>query len=458
MAIVRGNLANSAKFVLVTRNSYFVTASLLLLFSTTPLSGQQWPQFRGVAAAGVAASSVPTTWNLASNTGVVWKTAIAGLGHSSPIVWGDRVYVTTAASAAPNPPLDVRHGGISMAADDGRQTWTVVALDRASGKVVWERAAFEGAPRVRRHLKASHASATPATDGQYVVAMFGSEGLYCYDISGRLLWKQDLGVMNTGLVGDEGVQWGPASSPIIHGPLVIVQNDRQRESFLAAYELKSGEQVWKVERDEYPSWSTPLITTTDGRSELVVNASKFIRAYDPLTGRELWRMAGAETQVKVASPVAGPGMVIVTGGYPHGFHPIYAIRARQDGAIDPKGTSGFTWRLDRGSPYVPTPLVYGTEVYVLADNGVLAAYDVATGARLYQERLDETPLGFSASPIGAGGYVYLASEDGDVFVVKAGRTFELVARNDMNEALMATPAVAGGMLIIRGRSHVFAIG
>ncbi|MBK5296575.1 MAG: PQQ-binding-like beta-propeller repeat protein [Vicinamibacteria bacterium] len=431
---------------------------LVLLLAVAPLSAQQWPQFRGAATAGVAATAVPTTWNLAANTGVVWKTPIAGLGHSSPIVWDDRVFVTTATSAAPNPQLDIRHSGISMAADDGRQTWTVVALDRATGKVVWEQAAFEGVPRVKRHLKASHASATPATDGQYVVALFGSEGLYCYDFAGRLLWKQDLGVMNTGLVGDEGVQWGPASSPIIHGPLVIVQNDRQRESFLAAYELKSGEQVWKVERDEFPSWATPLVTTVNGRSELVVNASKFIRAYDPMTGRELWRLPDAETQVKVASPVAGPGMVIVTGGYPRGSHPIYAIRPQQQGAIDATGTAGFSWRLDRGSPYVPTPLVYGTEIYVLADNGVLAAYDVATGARLYQQRLDETPLGFSASPIGAGGYVYLASEDGDVFVVKAGRTFELVARNDMNEALMATPAVAGGMLIIRGRSHLFAIG
>ena len=345
-----------------------------------------------------------------------------------------------------------------MAADNGRQTWKVLALDKATGKLLWEQSAFEGVPRVKRHLKASHASATPATDGTYVVALFGSEGLFCYDVSGRLLWKQDLGVMNTGLVGDEGVQWGPASSPIIHGPLVIVQNDRQREASLAAYELKSGEQVWQVERDEFPSWATPLVVTTNGRSELVVNASKFIRGYDPMTGRELWRLPDAETQVKVSSPVAGPGMTIVTGGYPRGSRPLYAIKPLQQGLVDATATAGFAWRSERGSPYVPTPLVYGDVLYVLADNGVLAAYDVVSGARLYQERLDDTPLGFSASPVGAGGYVYLASEDGDVFVVKAGRTFQLVARNDMNESLMATPAVVDGMLIIRGRSHVFAIG
>ena len=431
---------------------------LVLLLAVAPLSAQQWPQFRGAGTAGVAASAVPTTWNLASNQRVLWKAAIAGLGHSSPIVWGDQVFVTTAVSAASNPQLDVRHGGISMAADDGRQAWKVFALDRATGTTLWERTAFDGVPRVKRHVKASHASATPATDGTYVVALFGSEGLYCYDVSGRLLWTQDLGVMNTGMVGDEGVQWGPASSPIIHGPLVIVQNDRQRESFLAAYELKSGEQVWKVDRDEFPSWATPLVTTSNGRSEVVVSASKFIRAYDPMTGREQWRLADAETQVKVPSPVAGPGMVIVTGGYPRGSRPIYAIKPQQQGVIDPAGTSGFSWRVERGSPYVPTPLVYGEQLYVLADNGVLSAYDLATGVRLYQQRLDETPLGFSASPIGAGGHVYLASEDGDVFVVKAGKVFELVARNDMNESLMATPAVSGATLIIRGRSHVFAIG
>lgn len=433
-------------------------AALVAACLSATLIAQQWPQFRGAATAGVAETSVPTTWNLASSTHVAWKTEIPGLGHSSPVVWGNRIFVTTAISAAPNPQLDVRHSGIGMAADDGRQTWKLLALDRATGQALWDQTAFEGVPRVRRHLKASHASATPATDGTHVVALFGSEGLYCYDVAGRLLWKQDLGVMNVGLVGDQGVQWGPASSPIIHGPLVIVQVDRQRESFLAAYELKSGEQVWKVDRDEFPSWATPLVATANGRSELVVNASKVIRGYDPMTGRELWRLPDAETQVKVASPVAAPGMVIVTGGYPRGSRPIYAIKPQQQGAIDPAGTSSFSWRSERGSPYVPTPLVYGGELYVLADNGVLAAYEVATGARLYQERLDDTPLGFSASPIGAGGYVYLASEDGDVFVVKAGRTFELVARNDMNEALMATPAVAGNMLIIRGRSHVFAIG
>jgi outer membrane protein assembly factor BamB len=433
-------------------------ASVLAAFLSATLVAQQWPQFRGPAATGVAETTVPTTWNLASNTHILWKVELPGLGHSSPIVWGDRIFLTTAISDAPNPQLDVRHVGIGMAADTGRQAWKVLALDRTTGKTLWEQTAFEGMPRVKRHLKASHASATPATDGTYVVALFGSEGLYCYDVAGRLLWKQDLGVMNAGMVGDEGVQWGPASSPVIHGPLVIVQNDRQRESFLAAYELKSGEQVWKVERDEFPSWATPLVVTANGRSELVVNASKFIRGYDPLTGRELWRLPDAETQVKVPSPVAGPGMTIVTGGYPRGSRPVMAIKPLQQGALDPTGGSSFAWRSERGSPYVPTPLVYGQELYVLADNGVLTTYDVTTGTRLYQQRLDETPLGFSASPIGAGGHVYMASEDGDVFVVRAGRTFDLVARNDMNEALMATPAVAGNVLIIRGRSHVFAIG
>ena len=239
--------------------------------------------------------------------------------------------------------------------------------------------------------------------------------------------------------------------------LVIVQNDRQRESFLAAYELATGEQVWKVERDEFPSWATPLVVNGAAGAELVVNASKFVRAYDPMTGRELWRMADAETQVKVPSPVAGPGSVIVTGGYPRGSRPIYAIKPGTRGVIDSAATQGFAWRGDKGSPYVPTPLVYGKELYVLADNGVLTVYDAATGERRYQQRLDETPLGFSASPVGAGGHVYLASEDGDVYVVKAGPAFELVARNDMNESLMATPAIAGSMLVVRGRTHVFGI-
>ena len=430
---------------------------LVISPAARPAIAQHWPQFRGPSASGVADSRVPTSWDLATSRGIAWKTALPGLGHSSPIVWGDRIYVTTAVSAAAGPELDVRHGGISMARDDERQTWKLLALDRATGRIVWERTAFEGAPRARRHLKASHASATPVTDGKVVVTLFASEGLYCYGVDGTLRWKQDLGVMNTGLVGDEGVQWGPASSPIIHGSVVIVQNDRQRESFLAAFELDTGEQVWKIERDEFPSWATPLVVNANGRSELVVNASKFIRGYDPLTGRELWRMPDAETQVKVPSPVASPAGVIVTGGYPRGSRPLYVVRPGLQGTIDPASPQSFGWRTERGSPYVPTPLVYGDEVYVLADNGVLTVYDAKSGERHYQHRLDETPLGFSASPIAAGGHVYLASEDGDVFVVKAGPVFEVVARNDLNEPLMATPAVAGSMLIVRGRTHVFGI-
>jgi outer membrane protein assembly factor BamB len=423
----------------------------------SPAITAQWPQFRGPGASGVAEGAPPTTWSLASSSRIAWKTAIPGLGHSSPVVWGDRIYVTTAVNAGRDAQLDVRHGGIGMAADNDRQTWKVLALDRLTGRVAWERTAYDGVPRVKRHLKASHASATPATDGAHVVALFGSEGLFCYDGQGALVWKQDLGTMNTGLVGDEAIQWGPASSPIIHGPLVIVQNDRQRESFLAAYELSTGEQVWKVERDEFPSWATPLVVNGAAGAELIVNASKFVRAYDPMTGRELWRMADAETQVKVPSPIAGPGSVIVTGGYPRGSRPIYAIKPGGRGAIDPAAVQGFVWRGEKGSPYVPTPLVYGKELYVLADNGVLTVYDAATGEQRYQQRLDQTPLGFSASPVGAGGHVYLASEDGDVFVVKAGPTFQVVARNDMNESLMATPAIAGSMLVVRGRTHVFGI-
>ncbi len=448
----------SRTWCLARRRRVCVATLLVSPIAHAGVGAPQWPRFRGPGGSGVGEGSPPTTWSLAAGTHVRWKTPVAGLGHSSPVVWEDRIYLTTAVSAAGEAPLDVRHGGTSMAADNGRQAWKVLALDRATGRVLWERTAADKTPRVGRHLKASHASATPATDGRHVVALFGSEGLFCYDASGRLLWSQDLGTMNAGLVGDEGVQWGPASSPIIHGPIVIVQNDRQRESFIAAYELATGEQVWKVDRDEFPSWATPVIVESGHRAELVVNASKFIRAYDPMTGRELWRMADAETQVKVSSPVAGPGVVVVTGGYPRGSRPIYAIRPGGGGELDPAAAGRLAWQAERGSPYVPTPLVYGDELYVLADNGILTVYDAATGERRYQRRLDETPLGFSASPVAAGGHVYLASEDGDVFVVKAGRNFEIVARNDMNESLMATPAVAGDTLIIRGRSHVFAIG
>jgi outer membrane protein assembly factor BamB len=430
---------------------------ILLAATAAAQAPPAWPSFRGANAAGVSSSAVPVSWDVRAGSQIAWRTPISGLAHSSPIVWGDRIYVTTAVSASG--PAAVRTGdsskaGIASAADTGPHTWHLIALDRASGRVVWDRAVHKGAPRVKRHVKSSHASATPATDGRVIVALLGSEGLFCFDMEGRLQWRADLGVMDVGLVDDPSYQWGPASSPTIVGDRVVVQNDRHKESFLAAYDLASGKEVWRTPHDEYPSWATPLAVRVGSRTVVVTNGGKHIRGFDAATGRELWRLSDNNTQVKVPTPVAAGDLVIVTGGYPSGGRPIYAIRPGGSGDL---GKDAIAWQTDRGAPYTGTPLVLDGILYVCTDNGILSAYDAATGARIYQQRISPEAAGFSASPISAGGRIYLASEDGDVFVVRAGRTFELLATNRMGEVTMATPAVAGDTLLVRTQSQLVAI-
>ena len=417
-----------------------------------------WPQFRGPNASGLAPAAVlPTAWTLQPSQNIAWTTPIPGLAHSSPIAWQNRIYLTTAVAAEGKPGVvlgDVKKSGVASAADTGKHTWRLLAIDAASGKVLWDRVAHEGVPRMKRHGKASHASATPATDGRYIVALMGSEGLFAFDMKGVQKWRTDLGVMDVGLVDDPTLQWGPASSPVILGDLVIVQNDRHKDSFLAAYDIHSGKEAWRSTHDEYPSWATPAIVRSGGRTEIVTNSGKHIRGFDPKTGKELWRFSDNNTQVKVPTPVSAGDVVFVTGGYPPGGRPIYAIRSGGSGELDAKALA---WKTDRGAPYTGTPILHDGLLYALTDNGILSAYDVKSGERIYQERV-AGGSGFSASPVIAGSRLYLSSEDGDVYVVKAGRTYELLATNKMGEPLMATPAISGNRLFIRTVSKLVAVG
>lgn len=440
------------------RAASHLAALAVVLLASSSASAQNWPAFRGTDASGVAATAKPPVqWDLATSKNVAWKTAVPGLSHSSPIVWGTRIYVTTAVASSGKPTVitgDSSKSGIDSATDMVSHTWRLLAIDSATGKVLWDRAVHQGVPRLKRHVKASHASATPATDGKQIVALLGSEGLFCFDMDGKTKWRQDLGVMDVGLVDDPSYQWGPASSPLIFENVVIVQNDRHKDSFVAAYDLASGKQVWRTSHDELPSWATPAVVRTNGRSEIVTNSGKFIRGFDPKTGRELWRLSDNQTQVKVPTPVVAGELVIVTGGYPPGGRPIYAIKPGGSGELDPKTLA---WRTDRGAPYTGTPLVYDGILYACTDNGILSAYDPKTGERIYQERVSPKAAGFSASPVAAAGRIYLASEDGDVFVVRAGRTFGLLATNPMGEILMATPAISGNLLIVRTGTQIVAV-
>lgn len=430
--------------------------------SAPPLN---WPSFRGPNASGIGdGQAPPVVWDEERQRNIRWRTPIPGLGHSSPIVWGDRVFVTTAVSSLPNP--EFRPGGLrgdNVSPDRTAHEWRVLALDKATGAIVWERTAHRGTPRGIRHLKSSFATATPATDGRHVVAMFGSEGLYCYDVNGTLLWKKDLGV-----VGHN--QYGFASSPTISHGMVFVQADTSQDtkgqttptSFIAAFDLADGRERWRVRRDEdgRGSFASPLVYERDGRAQLVTNGGTRIRAYELSTGKELWSLA-APSDIVTPTPIATADLIYVMSGNA-GYQPIFAIRPAAIGDVTPRPgqqTNDFVaWSSTRGGSFTPTPIVYGDYLYTMNVSGLLGCYDARTGARQYLQRVHHGGSGFSSSPVAADGRLYFASEDGEVVVVKAGPTFEVLATNVMREVIMSSPAISAGLIFIRTLGHLVAIG
>lgn len=428
-----------------------------------PESGKgSWPSFRGPSASGVAdGQNLPDQWSAATGQNILWRTPIPGLAHSSPVVWGNRIYVTSAVSSDPKasfrPGL---YGDGDASKDRSLHRWIIYALDKETGKVAWERVAHEGEPLEKRHIKATYANATPATDGRLVVAWFGSQGVHAYDVNGKFLWKVNLGRIDAGAYDIPTVEWGPASSPIIWKDLVIIQCDTQTDSFVMALDANTGKTVWKRDRDEVPSWGTPTVVTTSKGDELVTNASNFIRGYDPRTGKELWRL-GRSSKITAPTPIFTDDILVVASGRgPE--RPIFVVKAGARGDLtlpDGKTSSdAVIWsRTGRGS-YMPTPVIYNGILYVLGNNGTFDAYNLKTGEELYRQRLPVVGSGFSASPVAADGKLYLSNEDGEIIVVSAGEKFAHVATNSMGELLMATPALSDGVMYVRSAASLFAIG
>ena len=425
-----------------------------------PANGS-WPSFRGPNASGIATKqNLPEKWNAKTGENILWKTPIPGLAHSSPIVWGDRVFVTSAISSRGNATFKPGLYGDGDASDDrSPHKFVLYAIDKRTGKILWEQVAIEGAPRNKRHIKSTYASGSPATDGRIVVAWFGSEGVHAFDVNGKALWKVDMGRIDLGAYDVPAVEWGPASSPIIWNGLVIVQVDTHADSFLLALDAATGKTVWKTERQEIPSWGTPTVIATPVGDELVTNASNFIRGYDPKTGEELWRLGGS-SKITAPTPIGADDLIVVASGRgPE--RPIFAVRPGSRGDItlakDQTSNAQVSWsKTGRGS-YMPTPIAYDGILYVLANNGVLDAYDLKTGQEIYRQRLDPVGSGFSASPVIADGHIYLSSEDGEIIVVAAGREFKQLTVNSMGDLLMATPAISDGVMYLRSASMMFAI-
>jgi outer membrane protein assembly factor BamB len=452
IAVLLTTCTNSEK-----KNTKNSTAELYKLIKTDG----NWPSFRGDHAAGVADDqNLPDEWDGREGKNILWQTFIPGLAHSSPVIWQDKLFVTTAVSSMPD--ASFRHGlyGDGDASEDSSShKWIIYCLDKLTGSIIWEQLATEGIPKDKRHIKSTYANATPATDGKRVVVFFGSQGLYAYDIQGNFLWKRDLGHINCGAYDAPSYEWGPASSPIIYRDMVIVQCDTQEEDFILACDANTGQTVWKTERNELPSWGTPTIVTGPKGDELITNSSNCIYGYDPLSGKELWRLGGS-SKITAPTPVFNDSIIVVCSGRgPEA--PIFAIKTGARGDISLKAGHSANefvlWHEQKKGPYMPTPLIYRGYLYTLNNNGSFRCYDLETGIEIYSVKIPHCGGGFSASPVAADGKLYLSSEDGDIFVVKAGPVYQLIANNNMGELLMATPALSEGMFFVRAQHNLFAI-
>ena len=431
--------------------------------ATMPRPGIDWPQFRGIGATGVAEGfSLPTTWNLSDGTNVAWKTPVPGLGLSSPVVWGNDIFISTSISGKKDAGLKVGlYGNVEPVQDDTEHEWRVYAFDKATGKEKWKVSVLKAVPKIKRHTKASHANSTLATDGERLIAFFGSEGLYAFDLKGKQLWKKDLGVLDAGWFVAPENQWETGSSPVIHDGVVIIQADVQKNSFLAAFDAKTGNELWRTARTDVPTWGTPTIHTVKGQTQILVNGFRHAGAYDFKTGKEIWKLS-RNGDIPVPTPVATDGLVYITNA--HGpMSPVYAIKETATGDITPAANTTsnehVAWSVPKGGGYMCTPLVYRGLTYIVTYNGILSVFDAKTGERKFQQRLlENTASAFTSSPVANDGKVYVASEDGQMIVLKAGPTFEKIATNDMGASVLATPAISEGRLIVRTQNELMAIG
>ena len=427
-----------------------------------PVNARPWPQFRGPDGSGIAdEQGVPLRWNAPEGQGIVWETPLAGLGVSSPIVWGERVFAVTAASLTEDSEFRIGlYGDVAPVRNETEHRFALHALDLRTGAPVWEEELRRGVPMTRRHTKSSQANATPATDGERIVTLLGSMGvLLCHDLDGRLLWEREVGVLNSGWFYDPDYEWGHASSPVIHDGAAYVLADVHGDAFLGAFDLETGEPLWRVPRDEVSTFSTPLVHAAGGAPEIVVNGTT-IRGYDAGSGEERWRL-GPNSEIPIGVPLLGDGLLFVQAGYPP-IRPIYAIRPGMEGdlslAAGEDSSEAIAWSLRRGGVYIPSPLFYRGVLYLNANNGRLAAYDGETGDRLYRARIGGTGGSYAASPIAADGKLYFTSEEGETFVVRAGREYELLARNTVDRIVMASPAASDGILVVRAIDRLFGLG
>lgn len=418
----------------------------VLLLLTLPGRAQDWPQFRGADSNNLAgAVGLPSEWG--GKTNVVWKVRVPGRGWSSPVVWGDRVFVTTAVQEEAPEKVDRRVTG-------GVYRWEVHCYDLTTGKALWHRVATRGAPRIATHQGNTYASETPVTDGRRVYAYFGMTGLFAYDLEGNLAWKKDLGV------SPMEADWGTSSSPLIHDGTLYLQIDSEGDSFLVALEAETGDEVWRVARDEGSNWSSPILWKSSKRTELVAAGQK-VRSYDPKTGELLWEMGVGGGRCSSSPTADDERLYVGSEERDDGGGVLLAVRAGASGDITPREgetrSTGVVWSREKAAPPMASPLVHRGLVYALKRRtGIVTAHDAETGEEVYKKRLEGAP-GFWASPWVADGKVFCLDETGTTHVLRAGSAFEVLARNPLDEQVRASPAVTPRGLVLRGIDHLYCV-
>lgn len=438
---------------------FLITLTFAICFLPSAFA-QHWNSFRGPQSSGVFdGANLPEKWNGKTGENVQWKTAIPGIGMSSPVIWGDKLLVTSAVSNDDKSGLKPGlYGDITPIADTSVHDWIVYCLDTKTGDVLWQQIAHTGVPKQKRHPMSSHASASMATDGEYAVAFFGSEGLYCYNMEGDLQWKNDYGVLRSVFFAAETAEWEWASSPIIHDGVVLIQVDVMDQSFVAALDIRNGKELWRTNRDEDPTWCTPNIYKVDGRTRVVLNGYKHRGAYDFKTGEEVWRMKGGG-DIPIPTPQVSGQMIYFNTA--HGrMAPIFAVKTSAVGDISLKEgeeTNEYVaWSHNREGAYMASMLVYNDLIYVGRWNGSFGCFDAKTGELYYKETLARGKS-FTGSPVAADGKIYFTNDEGTVYVMQAGKEFHKLTELQLGETCMVTPAIKKNQIFFRTIEGIMAI-
>jgi len=441
----------------------------ILFFSVTITSStygqlrpeRQWPGFRGYMASGILDNAnLPESFDLNKMVNIRWKAEIPGLGLSSPVIWDNKLFITTAISQADKDGFRPGiYGDITPVKDSSVHEWKVYCLDKNSGKIIWNKTSYMGIPKMKRHPKSTHANTSVATDGKYVVAFFGSEGLFCYDMNGNLLWQKGFGLLKSVFFMAKTAEWEFASSPIIYNGVLIIQCDVLENSFVAAYDIKTGKELWKTQRDEYPGWCTPAIYTNEGKTYVALNGYKRRAGYDFESGREVWRMSGGG-DIQIPTPITGNDMIYFNSA--HGASsPIIAVSANATGDITLKNneTSNeyIKWSIPRGGSYMHTMLLYRNHLYNVNWNGTVVCLDPLTGKEIYAAKLGKTKS-FIASPVASDGKIYIIDEEGTVYILQDGSTFNLLTEVPLNDICLTAPSITDGMIYFRTQKFLIAVG